>query len=242
MTALRPFWRYYGGKWRSAPRYPAPRHATIIEPFAGAAGYAMRYPNRRVILVERYAVIAEVWRYLIGVSASEVRRIPLVDAVDDLPAWVPPGGRWLVGFSMNSATTSPRKAISAGWRRLRDERGRNFGGWTEAHRARVAEQVDAIRHWSIIEGDYTEAPDIEAVWFIDPPYNNAAGRHYVHADINYGTLGNWCRGRAGQVIVCENEGADWLPFRAFATMKAGPRSVGSNEAIWTNDPPALGVG
>jgi hypothetical protein len=32
---LRPFWRYYGGKWRAAPRYPAPRYDTIIEPFAG---------------------------------------------------------------------------------------------------------------------------------------------------------------------------------------------------------------
>ena len=40
--ALLPFWAYYGGKWRSAPRYPAPVHGRIIEPFAGAAGYAMR--------------------------------------------------------------------------------------------------------------------------------------------------------------------------------------------------------
>jgi len=44
---LRPFWRYYGGKWRAAPRYPAPRHDLIIEPFAGAAGYAMRYPDQK---------------------------------------------------------------------------------------------------------------------------------------------------------------------------------------------------
>ena len=55
---LRPFIRYYGGKWRAAPLYPAPMHSTIIEPFAGAAGYSMRYPDRDVILVERYPVIA----------------------------------------------------------------------------------------------------------------------------------------------------------------------------------------
>jgi len=33
---LKPFWQYYGGKWRAAPHYPKPRHDTIVEPFAGA--------------------------------------------------------------------------------------------------------------------------------------------------------------------------------------------------------------
>jgi len=45
MSGLRPFWRYYGGKWRAAPSYPSPRCETIIEPFAGAAGYSLRYPD-----------------------------------------------------------------------------------------------------------------------------------------------------------------------------------------------------
>lgn len=40
--ALKPFWRYYGGKYRAAPRYPVPLHRTIVEPFAGAAGYSLR--------------------------------------------------------------------------------------------------------------------------------------------------------------------------------------------------------
>jgi len=37
MLGLRPFWCYFGGKWRAAPHYPAPMHPTIVEPFAGAA-------------------------------------------------------------------------------------------------------------------------------------------------------------------------------------------------------------
>lgn len=76
MTGLRPFWRYYGAKWRIAPRYPAPRHRTIVEPFAGAAGYSLRYPDRDVILVEKYHVIAEIWRWLIAATPDEVRAIP----------------------------------------------------------------------------------------------------------------------------------------------------------------------
>lgn len=85
---LRPFWRYYGGKYRAAPRYPQPRHGTIIEPFAGSAGYALRYHRLDVVLVERYAVIAEMWRWLVAATAAEVLAIPDVEHVDALPGWV----------------------------------------------------------------------------------------------------------------------------------------------------------
>lgn len=227
---LKPFWRYYGGKWRAAPRYPWPEHATIVEPFAGAAGYSLRYPERKVVLVERYAIVAEMWRYLIGARASEVLSIPLVDTVDDLPAWVPAGARSLVGFAMNSATVSPRKTLSSGRKGLRAA-GCKYEGWSEAMRARVASQVEHIRHRRIIEGDYTSAPDIEATWFVDPPYNNKAGSYYVHSTLDYAALGEWCRQRRGQTIVCENEGATWLPFNAFAVLKPGINGHGSREVM-----------
>jgi len=233
---LKPFWRYYGGKWRAAPRYPKPGYPTIIEPFAGAAGYAMRYPDRQVILVEKYHKVAEIWRYLIGVSPSEIQSIPLVDSVADLPVWVPEGGRYLVGFSMNAATVAPCKVLSSGRLKLRNA-GRTFEGWSENLRNRVASQVDRIKHWQIIQGEYTDAPDLEATWFVDPPYNNKAGSYYVHSDLDYIALGPWCKTLKGQVVVCENEGADWLPFREFATLKAGVNGKGSREVIWTNDNP-----
>src|SRR5262249_55131355 len=130
-TVLKPFWRYYGGKWRAAPSYPAPRHDTIIEPFSGAAGYSLRYPHKHIILIDCYPVIANIWRWLIDATPSDVRAIPLVDSVDDLPEWVPSGARHLVGFSMNAATVSPRRSLSAGCRRLR-EAGRQYYGWTLA--------------------------------------------------------------------------------------------------------------
>jgi hypothetical protein len=232
-----PFFGYYGGKFRAAPHYPAPAHRTIIEPFAGSAGYALRYHERQVILVERFDVLAEMWRYLIDVSEAELLRIPAVDSVDDLPSWVPAGGRSLVGFSMNGAPTAPRKTLSAGCRKLR-EMGRKFQGWTEARKERTAASLRFIRHWQIIDGDYTAAPDIEATWFVDPPYS-VAGSYYIHRDVDYASLGAWCRVRSGQVIVCENEGATWLPFRPFmlakassANPKTGGRTLVSREAIY----------
>ena len=236
---LRPFWRYYGGKFRAAPLYPKPRHETIVEPFAGAAGYACRYPDRHVVLVEKYPVVAELWRYLIAVHPSEVRRIPTnVRHVDDLPSWVPAPAKHLIGWWMNNATASPRMQLSVGREKLA-EMGRNFEGWTAATRERIATQIGAIRHWKIVEGDYTSAPDVEATWFVDPPYDNAAGRHYVHdsSAIDFAQLAAWCRARRGQVMVCENEGATWLPFQPFMTFKAGlnAEGEGSSEVIWTND-------
>lgn len=231
-NTLKPFWRYYGGKWRAAPRYPAPLHDTIIEPFAGAAGYSLRYPERRVILVEKYPTIAAIWRWLISADPVEVRAIPEVDSVDDIEDWVPQAARWLVGFAMNSAASTPRRTLSAGRRMLRAKH-RQYEGWTHAMRERVAEQVTRIRHWQIIEGDYTASPDIKATWFIDPPYETM-GRHYVHGsrNIDYGSLAAWCRSRRGQSIVCENEGATWLPFRPFAVLKPGINGSGSREVIW----------
>jgi hypothetical protein len=233
---LKPFWRYYGGKFRAAPRYPAPEHTTIVEPFAGAAGYALRYPDRRVILVDKYPTICEMWRFLISARPSEIRRIPEVEDVDDLPGWVPAGGRFLVGFAMNSACSTPRKTLSAGRKRLRALQ-RQFEGWTPALRERVASQVDRIRHWIVIEGNYTVAPNLRATWFVDPPYNGPSGRHYVHGcqRLDYAALAGWCLERDGQVIVCEGEGADWLPFRPFADLKAGPARRVSREVIWTNE-------
>lgn len=242
MNGLRPFWRYYGGKWRLAPRYPAPRYSTIIEPFAGAAGYSLRYPDRRVILVEKYPTICEMWRFLIGASAAEIRRIPEVDDVRDLPSWVPAGGRALVGFSMNSAASTPRRTLSAGRRKMRAMH-RQYEGWTDRLRERVASQVDRVRHWRIIEGEYSDAPHVAATWFVDPPYEGRPGSHYTHGScaLDYATLASWCRSRIGQAIVCEAVGATWLPFRSFATTH-GVNGKRSPEAVWLSDEAQLTLG
>ena len=224
--SLQPFFSYFGGKWRLAPRYPAPRHDTIIEPFAGSAGYATRYHHKRVILVEKDPHIAALWRWLIGASARDVLALP------EDPDQAKGDARALVWFNQNRAARyldHRREVPNGGFH------GAESWSWNRTRRARIASQVDKIRHWQIIEGEYTEAPDVEADWFIDPPYVNMEAEYAQgRAGIDFGELGSWCRSRRGQVIVCENEGASWLPFRPFRegyTMNNGF----SREAIWTND-------
>ncbi len=235
---LRPFWRYYGGKWRAAPLYPAPKYGTVIEPFAGAAGYSLRRAyDREVILVEKYSTVASIWRWLIAADPAMIREIPEVDNVDDLPAWVPDPARALIGFMMNAASSTPRRSLSKARRQVR-ALNRQFEGWTPSMRARVASQVTLIRHWKVIEGDYSLAPDVEATWFIDPPYVEA-GRHYVHGcrGIDYARLAQWCLSRRGQVIVCEANDASWLPFRPFHSTTSAMNATTSTEVIWPRGDP-----
>jgi hypothetical protein len=235
--SLKPFWRYYGGKYRAAPGYAAPEYRTVIEPFAGAAGYSLRYPGRDVILVDRSPIIAGIWRYLIGASASDVLAIPDIPdggTVDDLP--VCQEARWLAGFWCNDGTVHPCKTASA-WNRAHAASGKSTAGWGHGARARIARQVDQIRHWRIIEGDYHDAPDLRATWFVDPPYSTPAGRYYKEQPASFSDLGAWCRTRQGQVMVCEQQGADWLPFRPHETIRAtvGKARAGvCHEVIWTS--------
>ena len=232
MKVLRPFFSFYGAKWRAAAHYPAPEHPVIVEPFAGSAGYSLRYYARRIVLVDRDPLIAALWRYLIRVRASEIRSLPDIKAdqtVDDLG--VCEEARWLIGFWSNQGSSYPHKRPST-WAREYPEK-----FWGEARRERVASQVEHIRHWSVIEGDYSSAPDARATWFVDPPYEKA-GTHYKHSSkaIDFEHLGEWCRRRRGQVIVCENVGAEWLPFEPWRDILSGGqgtrRSNKSAEAIW----------
>jgi hypothetical protein len=234
---LRPFFTYYGGKWRVAKRYPAPQHERVVEPFAGAAGYSVRHYAHRILLVDADPVIVGVWDYLIRTPAAEIMRLPLwpgPDAtIDDLH--VCREARDLIGFCLNKGTTRPSKSPSA-WMRS-GAHDNEF--WGEAYRARIARQVEYIRHWRIIHASYDAVPEVEATYFIDPPYQGA-GKHYVYSSraLDYERLGEWCRSRPGQVIVCEGPGATWLPFRPHLQAKANESATGgkvSHEYIWTND-------
>ena len=224
---LRPFFGYYGGKWRDAPRYPPPRFETLIEPFAGSAGYSVRHYARKVRLYDVDASVVAAWRWLIGASAEEVMALP-VEVEDADALGLGPGPRAVVGYWLNRACPTPKRTPSA-WMRSGLKPG---CFWGVSARARIAAQVDRIRHWTIEQKSYDDLENEEATWFVDPPYSGPAGRHYRHDRIDYPTLAAWCRERRGQVIACEGGSADWLPFRTLHRART-TRHERKVELVWS---------
>lgn len=235
VSDLRPFFGFYGGKWRDAIKhYPAPLHKTIVEPFAGSAGFSVRYAHLDIVLCEADPIIASVWTYLTKVKPKEILKIPdvpLDGTVEDLN--LAQEAEWLVGFWLNRGASRPRKRPSK-W--MRDGiRPGSF--WGDRVRETIASQVESIRHWKVHNCSYEDCPVVgPATWFVDPPYQHA-GKHYTHGSegLDFDALGEWCRSRDGQVIVCENDGADWLPFRDLADVKTTRAGQRSKEVIWTNE-------
>jgi hypothetical protein len=226
MTApLRPFFSFYGGKWRIAPKYPKPVHDMIIEPFAGSAGYATRYPERQVILVERDPQIAAIWRWLITTaSPDDILSLPRLKRGECLNDYeMPQEARWLMGMWVGQGRATPGNKVS------------EFGSRRQRHE-RVANQLQYIRHWSIIEGSYWQAPDMSATWFIDAPYQIAGQQIYRFnaGTIDYEYLAGWCRTRQGQTMVCENDSAQWLPFTELVA-QWGIQKKTSKEVVWLNE-------
>ena len=230
---------YFGSKWRAAPAYPPPAHKRIVEPFAGGAGYSLRYWDREVVLIEKYEPVAAVWQYLSKVGPAEIMRLPLLETgqkIRDVPG-LTQEQRWLIGYWCNVGSAAPKQTMLK-WAGPSGERP-SHSCWAADIRFRIAKQVSCIRHWRVIHGDFYDAPDGEATWFVDPPYEDL-GKFYPcgSAGIDYAQLAAWCRTRRGQVIACEAQGAKWLPFAplgAFKTNERGERGKRKAlESIWLN--------
>lgn len=223
---------YYGSKWRISKRYSQPLHDTIIEPFAGGAGYSLHHYQRNIILCDTDEIVCAVWGYLIRSTRESILRLPLLaqgQSVDELN--ICQEAKWLIGFWVNNAICRPRKTLSR-WavEDIKKSNGKCVNFWSEGCRERLAKSVGKISHWEVRCADYREIEDVEATWFIDPPYIGM-GHHYHSDELDYETLASWCKSRRGQVIVCELSGASWLPFVPFIeTVNASKKN--RKEVIW----------
>jgi site-specific DNA-adenine methylase len=211
-----PFFTFYGGKFRASKHYPPPQHGTIIEPFAGSAGYSINHPGADVRINDIDPIITGTWLYLIAASQEEILRLPDLEpgqTVDQLE--LPQEARWLIGWWLNKGSATPKKRASTFM--LKHPAGAPY--WGASIRQRIARQLPQIRHWTVTTGDYRDLPDLEACWYIDPPYS-AGGQHYRfgRSGIDYTDLAKWTMTRRGQVIACEADDADWLPFTTLVAM------------------------
>ncbi len=227
-THLHPFFSYFGSKFRLAKYYPLPQCDEIIEPFAGSAGYALRYPAHKVTLYEVYEPLVELWEYLIHVSEEEILALPTGEFNKENPVETVvqcSAARTLMGFWLTESQTSASRYP------LSKSRG---GNWTDKKKLELSKQLKYIRHWKIEKRSFHEIDNRPATWYVDPPYEKA-GKRYRHNKIDYKSLGDWCKSREGQVIVCEQEPAQWLDFKVLNTGKKSVRNASNEhyrEVVW----------
>lgn len=224
---------YYGGKAGRARAYPPPRCRTIVEPFAGSAGYSMYHLANvdRVVLVEANERVVDVWRRLLAMTPAEVLalQIPAVGTTTSDPLMMmASASNAVAGCQQMTVTDRMPQAIVQMLRRV----------------ARLLPA--AAQKVEILHGDYTEAPELEATWFVDPPYQVQEGTirgagYGAHsaAGIDFAALGAWTKDREGQVIACEAIGATWLPFVPLYGMTDTVAAGRRLEVMWTNEPDRL---
>jgi len=232
---------YFGGKWRAARFYPPPAPGKlVIEPFAGSAGYSTWHEPEKALLIEAFEPIVGVWSYLIQASEREILALPDLEpdqAISDLT--VPQEARWLMGFWVHRGTTRPGNRITSFADISKGGSWKHDGQvtWNAAARERIAEQQHKIRKWEVRLGSYESAPDVDAIWFVDPPYQRV-NRKYAVKFSDYKKLAEFCRVRTGQVIACEQLGADWLPFEPLGSFTStwGSQKVSKrvDEVVWMN--------
>ena len=213
---------YYGSKSKIIKKYPVPKYNTIIEPFAGSARYALLYPDRQIILNDKYTIISNIWDYIINATQKQIEALPELNKGDDIRKLdITEVERHLMGFMVNMGFHRPAN-IYTGWAAKTKEITRC--------KKRIISYLDKIRHWKVTCMGYKNLKNIKATWYVDPPYRNG-GHLYVENKIDYKHLAKWCKSRKGQVIVCENGNANWLDFKPLVMNSGSVRKT--MELIWT---------
>lgn len=216
---------YFGTKKKLAKYYPKPINDKIIEPFCGAAQYSLHDNNweKDVVLIDKYDVIIDIWNYLINATEKDILSLPDMfdgDKVDDYES-LSKEEKYLIGFCINSCSSQPKKTV------------KKFNSWNVTKKD-ISKNLHKIKHWKVIKGVYTDVLNEKATWFIDPPYSgNSGGVWYRHNNtkIDYVELGKWCLERYGQIIVCENANANWLPFKPLTELTS-QNQIKRMEAIY----------
>lgn len=207
--------QYYGQKKSYIDKYPIPQYDTIIEPFAGSASYSLQYHTKNIILIEQNEIICNIWKYLISPSTTskKILNLPLLNdgesTNDEKYNYLKQVEKDLIGFFIHFGAHPGRKTSPIGYNK-----------WNENSRKILAENVKKVKHWKIEHKSYLDLDSalknrITVTWFIDPPYQGKGGNQYKYGNkhIEYTKLSDWVRSLQGQVIVCENEEATWLPFK-----------------------------
>ena len=223
---------YYGAKRRLAPLYSPPLHPVIVEPFAGAAGYAMHHLKRgtasHAVLVDRDPRVVQMWQTVLSLSPDELLNYP-----------VPAVGEWTKDpLIITSATSNSWGSVKS--MRVTPRMGKVLGGMLRG----MAKALPLVQgRVEVHEGDYADARQSgPATYFVDPPYQSqqgdkfyARGKGYASGcaaqNLDFTALAEWCQSLDGQVIVSEHSGAEWLPFTQLVNI-GNSQGAKRDEVVW----------
>jgi hypothetical protein len=214
--------------------YPTPKFNTIIEPFSGSAAYTcfhlLKDPELNAILCDKDDNVAEAWDFLLKCSEDDIINYPK-----------PKIGEYAYDFLIKTCSVSnaSSKCIKMKYTERIDE-------VFEIQKRRILKFLNIRSRIIFKHGEYSDLENIEGTWFIDPPYQvlTTSNTPFSNGDgyskdcgtcnINFQKLANYCKERKGQVIVCEKEGANWLPFVEFKKNKTSLNKT-YKEVFWLND-------
>lgn len=216
---------YFGSKSKIVQYYPKPTKGYIIEPFAGTARYSLMHWENEVTLIDKYERLVEIWLYLQSASIKDIEQLPVLKKGENLNDFkmLSKQEKDLLGFMIQAGVNAPRLTCTEAGVRNQKTAKKN-----------ILRDLHKIKHWQIRTGNYWEINNSDATWFIDPPYQHG-GQYYrcSNKDIDYKELANWCKGRRGELIVCENTKADWLPFNPLKKIQ-GMAQTNTTESVYLN--------
>jgi len=213
MKPVGPMFKWFGSKWGASRYYPKPMFDYIDEPFAGGAGYSLRYHQKKVRIYDNNPNLIVLWKWLIGEATEDlIRDIPISikEGTDIRTLGLSDGQAMLMKHWQRTNNVGNCWTVSP-W-------GNKPGQWTANTRARVAEEVHAVKHWEFAPCTFDSA---DVTYFIDPPYQY--NYRYLGGFFDYDNLRKQLSEIPSprQIIACEaicpktGKVPDWLDFRAF---------------------------
>jgi hypothetical protein len=187
-----------------------------VEPFAGAAGYALRYRDRKVFLYDADPQVMTIWAMIVQNRKLD-KRLPrdLPVGADARELTRDEDVLCLLRYSAGVASIKGQWKVSA-W---------GSKAWPLTRR-RIVEEAPTVSHWRGECLSFERAPNRAATWYVDPPYSVCGVGNYTHSVVDYSAIADCVLNKwRGQRIVCEEDGANWLPFEKLVARRNSRNGV-----------------
>lgn len=198
---MHPVFPYFGSKWRATAKVPQPLVGLpVFEPFGGSATYSLRHRVPAAQIIEYREDVVAAWDWFLNATPADVDALPDLVQGEELEH---PFARF---FTM-PGSAKVGGAVTA--------RGAAAQRIYERSKRLARARPPWFDEWSVVQGDYQQAPDQLGTWFLDPPYPGF-GKHFGCPELDREAFWAWVRTRRGQVIVIDGlQPPDDFPYSTW---------------------------